>query len=1105
MTSRYNTTIATSQPQLDQQQPRFLPANHFQEGHPIQVESSEWGQHDNPSTGSINSLRSWTSTSDSPQQGPYNTQAFHAGYAPVHGATPGPLPPRISSTAFSAARNRSHNTVAHQHQQSWQQHLNYNQDGTVPQSPSIYPRPNQQEQNTNAYHGTTTSEGYFGDHHQQQQYRSSPIDTGSSGSRGYQQQDGLLSPQADSPRSRSSPKRREHNAQFPSTIDGELPSLDQYEEMLQKMTSPGLGPTRERTNLRRADHDRDARLERIARHTRKLQQPQQQQTQDQELQLRSEPVILDSDLSSNQDRNALGGQHLPTAEDRKLRRRSSLPSSFGEAPNRALSNRSRRNSGLQHTPSGSLQNQAHAIEVATRLDASIRTIGSRFSWEDENVALREDLIAQNSNPSSLSQVDGQDVTIPDSNGVDQEKGSGQGGADESDRQIEQLQKGLQQLQEGGAPGSSPRSQYPASSKFATSPPSSASRPSQGSPNPLGLPNMQHLLASMDEADMSPPHYRSGTPTSRSRPSTPTTGIRPPLGPAPTTVSGPISSPSNVPRKGSPAGRRVKPGMPLSGSILPQLGSRPRAGSVASVTSMSSITSITMDSALHQAPPTLPLPPPPPMSSPVPTVPTTMGGDAATQRRRKASGSKELVIPSPQLVSESQQGQYQNHGNGQDSLPTPMSPESGEQGSAFPALSLHSPNHPQSQITRLKKRVSLLEKELETLGKELTGRIRNGGELQIKIEQLVVERDSLEKQVGLLHGHVFKNGRDPDAPDLVQALQQVQQDKDVLMKEAIARQDKRSSQGSDDSTGKDDHAATATATAAATAGGGAQLESLRLERDALQESRSVLEREVESMTCRLQHEEAQYRILQDTVQRLTSKLSQLESHHAQEMERLQQGHEEIMEKVVIDHANMLTDLSEQQQSKANDSQLREREMMEVRFQKERQEWVAKEKVLKIRWEEQSARNDALEESLFEKDKTRLAQEQDLQSLQQLNQSLERQLAIERLQQQENAFKASQVDKENQRLRAILADLDLAALLSRDETEDESNSNNNSNNNNNSSSDKQEMMKTIYEIQKQRWRDQMQLMEHKMAKIQEAAADIQQKNIELMVALDLKQSQ
>jgi hypothetical protein len=386
----------------------------------------------------------------------------------------------------------------------------------------------------------------------------------------------------------------------------------------------------------------------------------------------------------------------------------------------------------------------------------------------------------------------------------------------------------------------------------------------------------------------------------------------------------------------------------------------------------------------------------------------------------------------------------------------------------------------------------LEKELETLGKELTGRIRNGGELQLKIEQLVIERDSLEKQVGLLHGHVFKNGQDHDvAPDLVQALQQVQQDKDVLMKEAIARQDKRSSQGSDDSAaGKDDYVAVA--------GGGAQLESLRSERDALQESRSVLEREVESMTCRLQHEEAQYRILQDTVQRLTSKLSQVESHHAQEMERLQQEHEEVMEKVVIDHANMLTDLSEQQQSKANDSQLREREMMEVRFQKERQEWVAKEKILKTRWEEQSARNDALEESLFEKDKARLAQDQDLQSLQQLNQSLERQLAIERLQQQENAFKSSQVDKENQRLRAILADLDLAALLSRDETEDESSNNNNT-------SDRQEMMKTIYEIQKQRWRDQMQLMEHKMAKIQEAAAGIQQKNIELMVALDLKQSQ
>ncbi|KAF9986855.1 hypothetical protein BGZ65_005979 [Modicella reniformis] len=956
----------------------------------------------------------------------------------------------------------------------------------------------------------------------------------------------------DSPKTtqRSVSRRREiNNIQLPPTPDGELPSLDQYEEMLQKMASP-VEPREPRTNLKRVEHDREARAERIARQTRKLQQQQQERQQQQEpdLQLRSEPMPLGSNLSSQVEDPSGLAAHVPVStKDRKFRRRSSLPSSFGEASNQVLSNLKRRSSVLQRSPSGSLSSQVQAIEGnPTHGSSGNDGQGShRNSWENENVELREDLIlsldrSQNTNSnakflfhteeeennsihtseteqqkseqlrnnkrnsgrlsisstkpflttksylrlSHTSQSDVQELAmleVPESDNIDQGGGSSIGDVDarsqtdESDRQTEQFQRNLQQLQEGETNATTPL-------EMATL---------EGSSIPSGPPNMQQFLASMDEGGVIPSPYRSAT-ASRSRSTTPISGIRLPSALAPTSaMSAPISPPS-FPRKGSPAGRRVKLGMPVSASILPQLMSRPRAGSVASVSSMNNMNSITMDSALQQAHPTQPLPslpPPPPMTAPLPTVPSTTRGDMTTQRRLKASGSKDLTILAPQLLSESHQGQ------GQDSLLTPvslpsMSPEVMEHGSLFSA-SLGSPGHQPFQITRLKKRVSALEKELETLGKEFSSRIRDESELQFKVEQLTVERDALEKQVALLQGHVFKD----DDPDL----QFAHQDKDMLMKEWMARQDRSQTETSSSTistlmnTGED---ASPLQSALIDLGRGAsetkneEIQRLRLERDALQEGRSVLNREIETMNARLEQEEAQYRSLQDTVQRQTAKISRFESQHASEVEQLQRDHEEILERVVIEHANALNDLSELQKSRSEDSHYRLREELEEKLQKE---WVAKEKAFKSCLEEQSAQNEALEEKLFTQRKVHSVLEEERESWRQTSQSLERQLAIEKLQQQESVYKLEQVEKENRRLRAILADLDLAALLSREEPEVE-----------HESKYLSEEMKVIYEIQRERWMDQIQLLERKVAKTEESAVTILQKNMELMVALDLAQS-
>ncbi|KAF9365510.1 hypothetical protein BGX34_009753 [Mortierella sp. NVP85] len=913
----------------------------------------------------------------------------------------------------------------HYQQQSWQQ--NFGQEGAFAQPPYPYSI-HQQGQSVATPQGTTASE------------------------------EQAMVPQ-DSPRAtqRALLKRRENNnTQFPTTIDGELPSLDQYEEMLQKMTSPGLGPTRPR----RTEQDREARSERIGRHARKmtqqLQQPQPQQprldrlrTLEQEIQLQSEPMRLESLQEASP---TLGNHPSITVEDRKLRRRSSLPSSFGGK------------NGLKRAPSGSSSTQIHANEDTTLLQAPINdsaVVENRYSWMDESVALREDLI------------------------INHDRSKMNTGATDESSPLDP---------ESGDSGFSPRNQYPSNSLLAaSSPPSSRSR----STTPLGMaatpPNMQHLLASMDEADMSPSPHRSTTPNpSRSRPTTPTLGIRPPPGPAPpSAVSGPINVP-NMPRKGSPMGRRVKGG-PLSAIISP--GGRPRAGSSASVSSMSSITSIAIDSAIQQAPPTLPLPslpPPPSVSAPLPTIPSTLGSDPATQRRRKASGSKELVIPAPQLVSELQQNQ------GQDSLPTPVSlpptsPEASELGLPYSsASSLHSPNHPQSQITRLKKRVSTLQKELETLGKQLSGRIRDGGEQQLKIDQLRLERDTLEKQVVLLQDYVPKkdDGKEYDNTDLQTAMQQIQQEKDALMRECIAKHDRQGT----DATSPDDTAETGREESHSSLH--QELESLRSERDGLQESRAAQDRELELLNGRLQQEEAQYRILQDTVQRLTSKISQLESSHASEMERLQQDHEEVMEKVVIDHANVLTDLAEQQKSQANDSHVRERQEMEARLAKEHQERIAADKVFEARLKELAARNEALEAKLYEKEKALLAMEEEEESWRQKHESLERQLAIERLQHQENIYRLEKAEKGSRRLRALLADLDL--LVSR-ETSEESEEEELKD-----PSEKEKRMQTTYEAQRQQWLDRIQLLERRVAKSEEENTSILQKNMELMVALELAQS-
>ncbi|KAG0099860.1 hypothetical protein BGZ93_005619 [Podila epicladia] len=748
--------------------------------------------------------------------------------------------------------------------------------------------------------------------------------------------------------------------------------------------------------------------------------------------------------------------------------------------------------------------------------------------------------------------------------------------DDGDRQIEQFQLELQQLQ-SGLP--SPSSRSPGGPKSLPATPSSRSRAT----TPLGIvteeapmpspPSRQQLLASMDDGSNGMPPHRSNTPPSRSRPTTPVS-IRPPPGPAPTPPTGPPSS-----RKSSPAtGRRgIKPSPPPSSSISIQttpLTYRQRAGSVAAASGMASFT---MEGVLQQAPPSTPLPslpPPPPLASSGPSP-------SASQRSRKSSGSRELVLPNPQLLSEIR-----------SIPPGPQSPE---------ALSSGSSQSP--QVVRLKKRVSTLEKELEAMDQELSVRTRDGSELQFKIEHLTLERDSLQQKLLVMKSHVTSVSESPtttpsaeQSQEFQQAVQQIQDEKDKLMTALMERKDRARSelnsqmetmrmqliekeeiitrlvmeqqeqahhspsnssrQGASGSTlevevsrleelrsklEKDlceakseirrlqnsvtDQEQTLARDQALREELEAKMEALKLskenqsnpigakddtqkdtpddmqnaleqeverlqaERSNQQKAFSALQKELEAFSARSQQEEAQYRTLQDTVQRLTLKLSKLENQHSNEIQQIQRDHEDLLDKVVHEHANTLTEISEQFKADSETQFLRWREDREQGSTKDKQEAAAREKVLYTRLEEQSARNDRLETRVFELEQQQAQHDIEMDTWVNTNKSLERQLAIEQLQQQENIHRVEQMQKENKRLLAILSGLDIAVVLEASHSGD--------------TEKEVESGKSQYEQQRQKWQDHIQLLERKMARTEEEATVIMQKNMDLMVALEMAQ--
>ncbi|KAF9433081.1 hypothetical protein BGZ76_009910 [Entomortierella beljakovae] len=979
--------------------------------------------------------------------------------------------------------------------------------------------------------------------------------------------DQLITPH-DAPRitSRSTQRKREGPSQSVAPEENNLLSLDQYEEMLQQIASPGLGPTatREpRTATRRSEYDRDRDRDRDAKAGRQTRRKQDQQR------LRTEPDSQPQGpaaTSTNVDGLEENEIIAPTNNDRKSKRRSSLPSSFGDTVRRGVKPTVEQDDDHHYT-----DNNLLAPPEAKSLRKNIRR-----SWENNSVTPRDDLIhtrneGQSHNVSASvkqfllhadeedgsrtnsygeSEKSDQDRVLPI--GVRLSQTTNQSESDEIPKLI--VPGGDNDLSQGPRDESNTKSvernrQLRSGSTSPllnqlSSPKLGASSPRLRSASPLYLVNEETEASSNRQQlgvladDIASPLPSPSRPThagfSRSRPTTPVSSIRPPQMPmvsASINIGGQTMTPS--PRKSSPAGRRMKPTPPISSSALPPTTPRPRTGSIASISSMGSFT---MDTNLHQAPPSQPLPSLPPPTHP--GAPTGGSSDISLQRRRKTSGGRDLVHPTSPLLTENFSSRQNQSSVPVSPSPQPLSPEIGVLSLGNMDSPPNSSNNNQAQITRLKKRVSTLEREIESLGSELSNSVKNGGELNIRVERLTIERDMLEKQVTVLQGFTFGTKKDDD-DELRDALKKIEDDKDELLKEVSARQEqiksemlysdteilrlqvrggsgrgglerkRESEENNNDEIQRlrnqlseqeqsaqkerktreelelklealqilDENKLEAPGQMESSIQ--QELDMLRSQREEQTRVNSELLAELETLKVKLREEETQSQIFQDNIQQLKSQLEQQESQNQSEIQKLQQDHEEIMERVVIEHANALMEQSERSKSEAENG-----------FVNEKQQAVARERVLDGRLREQYAKNESLEEVIFKQEKSQQLLEEDRESWMLARSSLERQLEMEQLQRQESSYKIEQSEKENKHLRAILSGLDLVTLLSSEKNEGQD--------------VKSADLAPMYEVQRQRWLDQVALLERKMAKAEEAATEVMQKNMELIVTLDTIQS-
>ncbi|KAG9322056.1 hypothetical protein KVV02_006671 [Mortierella alpina] len=1048
---------------MTSRQQRYMAPSQIQDGHPIPNESSEWNPYSDqamaPPTPTGSTFKRWTTTDQAAQPSSYpSSPPYHPHHMPQL-----PPSPHHSAMPVSPSRKSFSSAIKHKSSNNTGQHTGANYGYNSPayrsshhQGSDYYGSPPQ--------HPPASTMSKIPTY--QSQHRATIADASfSSTSRTYlkdpnlspslmQSMDAFSTPHV-SPRMAPKPPPRRREQPQPAADGSELPSLDQYEAMLQQMTSPAGSPKEPRQ--RRNEHASDRSSRRMTRQGRK-----QQQLVSEELNTIAVPASPSS-ITDSRESTSPKNKLVESLSERKHRRRSSMPT-FGDFPIRALTELKRRSSEYRipagHPSSALAQGAGSLVNGST--ESSMRSWVHNNSMPPVKGSMdgRGDPQNGGSNKRSSRRLSPTNVRstrrlshalAPPENDyftVQHSPAKSDFSLDEGDRRIEQYQMELRQLQGNGI-----KSPNIVAARVRTATDEGSSIPI---PIPIPPPSRQQLLASLGDGSSSKATSpnRSTTPTSpKPRPTTPVRPAPPPSGLSPMSItSAPIilthgtSAPSpnnnanNNHNKKNPPGaasaRRIKP---TSAAAPSPAAPRSRAASVASVNSMNSMASnFHMDGVLNQAPPSLPLPS-------VPSSPASPASISSTTMSIAASAAPSnfaLLPPSSQFMSaELEEMALLSSANSRTGLV--------------------------AEVEALK--LQLIERD-ETIYRMTTAERQQEHAQQQQLRTLTEEALVFKRELALLD-----EARSRLEASLAKSEQerQVQQDRYQQLEQAF---EQFKVVGSKDRQQQDD----------------------------------------------------EHWALQETVQRLTAQISDLEDQHASEMQRLQQDHDELLETVVLKHAGALTDLSEQAKTDYEQRLVLVREDLERQFRQDHQELLSRERVLQSRWEEQSRRGQRLQEGLFRLEQNQATHEEEKETWRQTNKSLERQLAMEHLQQQENMYRIETVEKENRRLLEILADLDLTAITRTNSTNplhdngggdgdvdkvvragetldpqvDVSGRNDNDNDQHGRPS-KTEIV-ALYESQRQRWKDQTQLLERKMAKSEEEATAIMQKNMELMVALEMAQT-
>ncbi|KAF9579005.1 hypothetical protein BGW38_004926, partial [Lunasporangiospora selenospora] len=568
--------------------------------------------------------------------------------------------------------------------------------------------------------------------------------------------------------------------------ESELPSLDQYEAMLQQMASPRLGPNNgskesRTTASRRSEHDR------MSRHTRKLQPPLRPSPSETELRSSDLSELTVADQTNNGlDSVSTTAQVSLTATTgsridnvlKKLRRRSSLPTSFGEGPTRLRTDLKRRSSeyhspkdtgrflfnadrDLPETPQsneGALPEDSTSLPSPTATSSAVRRFLLHVEMEeeeeessspthDDNDHSNLDRYRTNvNNTGSSPHISHQGPRVTPGNKSQKRlssslsqleslsRESAGSNEDENDRQIEQFQKELRALQSSIStprlgPSSSAKSTASSSSGRLRATTLSGAIVESGQTirsKSSGLLSMEDTASSGRIVSTAP--LRSTTPVSR--PTTPNSGVL-----AATTTS----SKKGTGSIGRSRGAKQSPPSSSSSLVSPPSSIPSRSRSV-TVTS----SGMALEGVFPQAPPpssplpSLPLPPPPLVASPpLPSV-SPVGLYPPLTRSRRSSTSRELIPPTVNEENSEDPDQTLTFITPSSTpLPTPMFIRGAD---VSPKV---------EKMSQMKRRVSLLEREREVMEKSLLSRARDGTELQFQVDLLTLERDTLEKKMALL--------------------------------------------------------------------------------------------------------------------------------------------------------------------------------------------------------------------------------------------------------------------------------------------------------------------------------------------------------------------